>query len=88
VTIAETVGYIGGACTTLAFIPQVMLVLKTRSTKDISLGMYSIYVFGIALWLVYGILSNAWPVIIPNAITLLFSGMILVMKIVNDGCNK
>ena len=83
-SIAELVGYVGGACTTIAFIPQVLLVWKTRSTKDISLGMYSIYVFGIALWLAYGIMANAWPVILPNVVTLVFSGVILCMKIAND----
>ena len=80
----DMVGFIGGACTTVSFIPQVVLVLKSKSTKDISLTMYSIFVFGISLWLMYGIMSNALPVIIPNLITFILAGSILFMKIRND----
>ncbi|MGB7800965.1 SemiSWEET transporter [Buttiauxella sp.] len=80
----DMVGFIGGACTTISFIPQVVLVLKSKSTKDISLTMYSVFVFGISLWLMYGIMSSALPVIIPNFITFILAGSILIMKIRND----
>lgn len=82
------IGFIGGGCTTISFIPQVVLVLKTKSTKDISLMMYSIFVFGISLWLLYGILSGALPVIIPNLITFVLAGSILFMKIKNEIIQK
>lgn len=84
----DLVGFIGGGCTTLSFIPQVVLVLKTKSTKDISLLMYSVFVFGIFLWLLYGLLSGALPVIIPNLITFVLAGAILIMKIKNDVIGK
>lgn len=82
------IGFIGGGCTTISFIPQVVLVLKTKSTKDISLMMYSIFVFGISLWLLYGILSDALPVVIPNLITFVLAGSILFMKIKNEIIQK
>lgn len=82
------IGFIGGGCTTISFIPQVVLVLKTKSTKDISLMMYSIFVFGISLWLLYGILSGALPVIIPNLITFVLAGSILFMKVKNEIIQK
>ncbi|MET6676532.1 SemiSWEET transporter [Citrobacter amalonaticus] len=82
------IGFIGGGCTTISFIPQVVLVLKTKSTKDISLLMYSVFVFGIFLWLLYGILSDALPVIIPNLITFVLAGSILIMKVKNDIVQK
>lgn len=82
------IGFIGGGCTTISFIPQVALVLKTKSTKDISLMMYSVFVFGISLWLLYGILSDALPVIIPNLITFVLAGSILFMKIKNEIIQK
>lgn len=82
------IGFIGGGCTTISFIPQVVLVLKTKSTKDISLMMYSIFVFGISLWLLYGILSGALPVVIPNLITFVLAGSILFMKIKNEIIQK
>ncbi|QRG78416.1 SemiSWEET transporter [Citrobacter sp. R56] len=82
------IGFIGGGCTTISFIPQVVLVLKTKSTKDISLMMYSIFVFGISLWLLYGILSGALPVVIPNLITFVLAGSILFMKVKNEIIQK
>jgi MtN3 and saliva related transmembrane protein len=80
----EIIGYFGGLCTTLAFIPQVWLVWKTKSTQDISLGMYAIYVLGVSLWLGYGIAAQAWPVLVANAATLIFASTILGLKIVNS----
>ncbi|WP_255990429.1 SemiSWEET transporter [Chitinolyticbacter albus] len=80
-TAADLVGYIAGFCTTISFLPQVLQVWRTRSVADISLGMYSLFVTGIALWLAFGIAIGSWPVIIPNIVTLLLAGSVLVMKL-------
>ncbi len=77
----ELIGTIAGACTTLAFLPQVLHVWKTRSVRDISLGMYTIFCSGVFLWTVYGFLKNAWPLIIANIATLVLAAAVLVMKI-------
>lgn len=77
----EIIGYIAAFCTTAAFVPQVWQVWKTRSAKDISLGMYMVFVTGIAFWLVYGLLITSWPVIIANMVTFILAGCVLVMKI-------
>lgn len=76
------IGYAAATLTTISFVPQVMQVLKTRSTKDVSLGMYSLFTLGVALWFVYGLMIQAWPVIVANAITLLLAGAVLVMKLI------
>jgi MtN3 and saliva related transmembrane protein len=82
VTVAATIiGYIAGTLTTAAFLAQVLRTLRHRRTKDISLGMYLMFCAGIGLWLVYGIFIHSWPVIIANAVTLVLSGTVLVMKI-------
>jgi MtN3 and saliva related transmembrane protein len=78
---ATTIGYIAGTLTTVAYLAQVLRTLKHRRTKDISLGMYLMLCTGIGLWLVYGIFIHSWPVIIANAVTLILSGAVLVMKI-------
>ena len=75
------VGFIAAIFTTFAFVPQVIKVWRTRSTADISLGMYSLFTLGVALWLAYGILLDAWPIILANIITLLLAGAVLVMKV-------
>jgi MtN3 and saliva related transmembrane protein len=43
--------------------------------------MYSAFTLGIALWLGYGVMLQAWPVVIANAITFVLAAAILVMKI-------
>ena len=74
-------GYIAGALTTLAFLPQLIKVVKSKSTKDISLLMFVVICTGISLWLIYGILIDSLPIILANMVTLLIAGAILVFKI-------
>jgi MtN3 and saliva related transmembrane protein len=78
---ATIIGYIAGTLTTVAYLAQVLRTLKHRRTKDISLGMYLMLCTGIGLWLIYGIFIHSWPVIIANAVTLVLSGTVLLMKI-------
>ena len=74
-------GLVAAVCTTLAFVPQVVKTWKTKSTKDISLGMFVVLVIGIVLWLVYGLSILDLPLITANAVTLLFSIIILYFKL-------
>jgi MtN3 and saliva related transmembrane protein len=76
-----TLGYLAGALTTLAFLPQLIKVIKTRSTRDISLVMFVVICTGIFLWLIYGILINSLPIILANIVTLIIAGAILILKI-------
>ncbi|MEI7457296.1 MAG: SemiSWEET transporter [Nitrosomonadales bacterium] len=78
---ADLIGSIAATLTTTAFIPQAWQVWRTRHTADISLGMYALFTAGVALWLGYGILLVAWPIIIANFITLLLAGAVLLMKL-------
>lgn len=77
----EAVGYLAAALTTCSFIPQAWLTFRTRDVRGVSLGMYAAFTFGVALWLLYGLLLAAWPIVIANAITLALAGTILVMKV-------
>lgn len=80
-SITSTIGFIAAILTTVSFVPQVLKVWRTRSAKDISLGMYSLFTLGIATWLIYGILIDSWPVILANLVTLILAGSVLVMKL-------
>jgi MtN3 and saliva related transmembrane protein len=73
-------GYLAGAMTTLAFLPQLIKVIRSRSTRDISLAMFIVICTGIFFWLVYGILINSLPIILANAVTLVIAGTILILK--------
>jgi len=80
----NTVGILGllaGSLTTIAFLPQVIKTWKSRSAKDLSLGMFSIFTLGVALWLAYGILVNDLPVILANAVTLVLASTLLFFKL-------
>lgn len=77
----ELIGYAAAILTTGSFVPQAWLTFRTRDVSGISLGMYSVFTGGIALWLVYGVAMGAWPIILANTITLTLAASILVMKL-------
>jgi|GEM_PF-127016 MtN3 and saliva related transmembrane protein len=74
-------GLVAGMLTTAAFLPQVVKSWKSKSTKDVSLGMFLVLCIGIVLWLIYGFLTDDIPLIAANGVTLFFAGTILVFKI-------
>ena len=78
---SELIGYAAASLTTAAFIPQAWLTWRSRQVDGVSLGMYSIFTLGIMLWLAYGLLIGAWPIIVANGLTLLLALFILSMKI-------
>ncbi len=77
----DVIGYIAASLTTLSFLPQALHTFRTRDVSGISLGMYALFTTGVALWLVYGLLLAAWPLIVANAITLALALAILLMKL-------
>ena len=79
---ADLIGSLAACLTTLSFVPQAWLTFKTRDVSGVSLGMYSVFTVGVALWLAYGLLLRSWPMVIANAITLVLALMILAMKLV------
>jgi MtN3 and saliva related transmembrane protein len=78
----DWLGYLAATCTTLSFLPQALLTLRTRNVAGISLGMYSAFTFGVALWLWYGWRLGEWPIIVANAVTLVLAAVILGTKVV------
>jgi len=75
------IGIAAGILTTIAFLPQLMRAIKTKHTKDLSLITFSLFGVGVFLWLIYGILLRELPIILANAVTLVFVVLIAVMKI-------
>ena len=83
-TLPDTIGYVAAALTTGSFVPQALLTLRSRNVSGISRGMYTAFTTGVALWLVYGVLTAQWPIVVANAITLALAITILTIKIVED----
>lgn len=76
----EIIGYIGGACTTFCFIPQIVKAFKTRELSDFSYIYLLVLGFGVLMWLIYGIAIRDGVIISANAITFLFVITISCMK--------
>lgn len=74
-------GFAAGTLTTIAFVPQFLKTWRSRSAQDVSLGMLVTFWTGVLCWLVYGLLIQSQPVILANAITLILTGAILVLKV-------
>jgi MtN3 and saliva related transmembrane protein len=81
---AEALGFIAAFCTTIAFVPQLVRVVRRRSAKDVSLPTFLLFSIGVFLWLIYGIDIGSRPVIASNGVTLLLSLSILIFKLRYD----
>ena len=80
-SLLELCGYVAALCTTSAYAPQVLKVWRTRSTTDVSLKTFLVLVTGQSLWLVYAIGRSIVPLVIANAVTLMFTSAILFFKL-------
>jgi MtN3 and saliva related transmembrane protein len=74
------IGLVAAVFTTIALFPQLIKVWKTKSTKDISTGMFSLYCSGVFLWFIYGVYLNDLPIIIANSLAFVQALLILSFK--------
>ncbi|MBX9716266.1 MAG: SemiSWEET transporter [Burkholderiaceae bacterium] len=84
----DLLGYAAASLTTVSFIPQAWLSFRTGDVSGISLSMYACFTVGVALWLAYGVVLGAWPIVIANAITLVLGLAILAMKLRGPRVNQ
>jgi len=82
---ADIIGFIGGALTTLALVPQAVKAWRTKHTRDVSIWWILTLTVGVFLWLGYGILIGSLPVIAANATTLILAVIVLILKMRYDG---
>jgi MtN3 and saliva related transmembrane protein len=75
------IGFAAACLTTVSFVPQAWHTFRTKDVSGISLSMYACFTLGVFLWLVYGLLMEAWPIVVANAVTLALASAILVMKL-------
>lgn len=80
-TTITIIGFAAAILTTGSFLPQALKTIRTKDTSGISLFMYSLFALGTLLWFLFGLFSNNMPVMIANAVTLIFASIILVYKI-------
>lgn len=80
----EWTGFAAAFCTTTAFVPQLIRVLRLKSARDISLPTFLLFSLGVFLWLLYGLYTGSRPVIASNTVTLVLSLSILYCKLKYD----
>lgn len=78
---SDLLGYIAGALTTIALVPQVWRTWRTRDVSGISLRMYSTFTLGVAIWLAYGIVLRETPMILANSVSLVLACIVLGLKL-------
>lgn len=86
--LSDILGYLAAFCTTVAFLPQTIQVIRTKDTEALSLSMYSLFTVGVIFWLCYGLAKKDYAIIIANAITAVLSAIILTMKIQSTLAHK
>jgi len=80
-TNADFVGAIGATLTTIAFLPQVVQIWRSKSARDISLPMYSSFTLGVVCWLTYGVMISSTLIIVTNVLTLMLASAVILMKL-------
>lgn len=78
--VANTVGTAAALCSITSFAPQAIKIWKEKDASSVSLKTYSLTVTCFVLWVVYGVMIQAWPVTIANACALVMAAIVLVMK--------
>ena len=73
----ELIGFAAAFLTTIAFIPQVIQVWKSKSVEGLSLTTYIIFIIGVFLWFLYGLSIGSLSMIIANFITVLLASVII-----------
>lgn len=83
-TLADILGYAAALGTTCAFIPQAYKVFKTKRTSDLSVGTFLMFCTGLVLWVIYGFVVMAIPIILANSLTFVMAFYILIMIFKHD----
>lgn len=79
--VITVIGFAAAFLTTVSFLPQAIKTIRTKDTSGISLFMYSLFALGTVGWLLFGLLTNNMPVVVANAVTMVFALVILSYKI-------
>ena len=82
--LATIVGFIAGMITTAANLPQIWKTYSTKSGEGLSFRMLLALAIGLALWIIYGVMSNSLPLIVTNAVVLLLILSLIGMKLKFD----
>ena len=78
--LTNLIGTAAAAFSITSFVPQIVKIMKTRDASGVALKTYAFTVTCFVLWVIYGMRLGAWPITIANAVALLMSGTVLILK--------
>lgn len=84
----EAVGFVAAACTAMAYLPQVLMVWRSKDASGVSWGMVSLLCVGLTLWFIYGFAIHRLPVILVNGFTLTLTCTMAVLKMQYDRAHR
>ena len=76
----DLLGFLAAFLTTIAFLPQLHKIWKTKSADDVSFFMLILFIIGLFCWIVYGLEIHSIPILVANIITFIFNFSILILK--------
>lgn len=77
----DALGSAAAVCSMVSFAPQLIKIWREKDASSVSLRMYLVTVTGFTLWLSYGLVIGRWPIAVSNAVCLVMSGAILILKL-------
>ncbi|MBI2868017.1 MAG: SemiSWEET transporter [Chloroflexi bacterium] len=77
---SATTGFLAGALTSFGFVPQIVRVYRLKSARDLSLSFTLLFLSGVGLWFLYGIVEQLWPIVVWNALTFLLVLFLVIAK--------
>ncbi len=78
--VANAFGTAAALCSIISFAPQMLKIYRERDASSVSLRTYGLTVTCFVLWVVYGVMTKAWPVAFANAAALVMASGVLFMK--------
>lgn len=75
----QILGFVAGIFTAISLIPQIVKIVKVKKAQDISLTYLLILLFGIALWITYGIMRKDGPVIMTNVLSAIINIITIIL---------
>jgi MtN3 and saliva related transmembrane protein len=77
----DIIGYIAGVLIVSCQIPQVVYLIKTKRSRDVSITMFIIMFVAEILWIIYGVLSNDLRIIVTNVLSIIITTVMIVLCI-------
>jgi MtN3 and saliva related transmembrane protein len=75
------IGYLAASLVIITPIPQLYKIIKTKSSKDISIVMYVILLVAQILFTIYGVLEKDYVIIVTNVSSVFIIVLIIIASL-------